>query len=117
VALLAAMVASLKPSDILPLVSASFSFAAASFVPGLVLGIFWQGTTRAGVVGGMVVGLGVTLYYVLLHSAPLRHVLGIGPAPALWFGILPVAAGVFGVAAGVCTTVLVSLLQRLLRWR
>jgi cation/acetate symporter len=41
VALLAAMVASLKPADIIPLVSASFSLAASAFVPAMVLGIFW----------------------------------------------------------------------------
>ncbi|MDE2453459.1 MAG: VC_2705 family sodium/solute symporter, partial [Burkholderiales bacterium] len=42
VALAAAYVASMKIADILFLVSAAFSFAAASFVPALVLGIFWK---------------------------------------------------------------------------
>ena len=42
VALCAADVASQKPADILFLVSAAFSFAAAAFFPALVLGIFWK---------------------------------------------------------------------------
>jgi cation/acetate symporter len=40
VALAAAYVASLKMADILFLVSAAFSFAAAAFFPALTLGIF-----------------------------------------------------------------------------
>ena len=67
VALVAAMVASLKPADILPLVSASFSLAASAFVPAMVLGIFWPGATRAGAVAGMLAGLGVTVYYMLVQ--------------------------------------------------
>jgi len=47
-------VAALKPADILPLVAASFSLAASAFVPVMVLGIFWRGTTRAGAVAGRV---------------------------------------------------------------
>jgi cation/acetate symporter len=45
VALLAAYVAAQKPADILFLVSAAFSFAAASFFPSLSLGIFWKRAT------------------------------------------------------------------------
>ncbi|MBP7115108.1 MAG: cation acetate symporter, partial [Polaromonas sp.] len=41
VALCAAYVAAQKPADILFLVSAAFSFAAATFFPALTLGIFW----------------------------------------------------------------------------
>ncbi|WP_312304135.1 VC_2705 family sodium/solute symporter, partial [Pulveribacter sp.] len=65
VALSAAFVAALKPSEILPIVSASFSIAASAFVPAMVLGIFWRGTTRQGAVAGMVSGLAVTVYYLL----------------------------------------------------
>ena len=110
VALLAAMVASLKPADILPLVSASFSLAASAFVPAMVLGIFWPGATRAGAVSGMVAGLGVTVYYMLSNAAAVRAILKLSPEPQLWLGILPVSAGVFGVALGFAVAVLVSLL-------
>lgn len=109
VALVAAMVATFKPSDILPLVSASFSLAAAAFVPAMVLGIFWRGATRAGAVSGMLAGFGITAYYMVANAPSVRSALGLGSAPSLWFGILPISGGVFGVALGAAVAVAVSL--------
>ena len=111
VAVMAASVAMLKPSDILSLVTASFSLAAAALVPAMVLGIFWQGATGRGAACGMLAGLGITVYYLLVNSQALRSALGLPPGQ-LWWGILPVAGGVFGVAVGLVTTVLVSLVDR-----
>ncbi|MEJ8835962.1 VC_2705 family sodium/solute symporter [Ramlibacter sp. AN1133] len=110
-ALLAAMVASLKPADILPLVSASFSLAASALVPAMVLGIFWRGATRAGAVSGILAGFGVAAYYMVAKGVAIRAAIGLAGEPTLWFGILPVASGVFGVAVGVLVTVTVSLLR------
>lgn len=112
VALLAAMVASLKPADILPLVSASFSLAASALLPAMVLGIFWRRTTRAGAVSGMLAGFGVTVYYMTVNAPSLRGTVGAAPDPALWFGIQPVAGGVFGVALGLVVAVAVTLAAR-----
>lgn len=109
VALVAAIVASLKPAEILPLVSASLSLAASAFVPVMVLGIFWRGTTRAGAVAGMLTGLGVTVYYMLINGPPVRAALGLQPGYELWFGILPVSAGVFGVPLGLFSAWIVSM--------
>ncbi|MDP3822630.1 MAG: sodium:solute symporter family protein [Burkholderiales bacterium] len=109
-ALAAAAVATQKPADILFLVTAAFSIAASAFFPALVLGIFWSRANRGGAVAGMLTGLAVTLYY-LVHNEPwLRGVFGISAPPELWYGILPVSAGVFGVPAGFVACVLVSLL-------
>lgn len=108
VALIAAYVAAQRPAGILFLVSASFSLAGAAFVPAMVMGIFWKGTSRLGAVWGMLVGLGVTVYYMALNSVAVRAWLGLS-GNGLWFGIQPVSAGVFGVAAGVLVTWLVSL--------
>ena len=108
VALVAAFVASLKPSDILPLVSASFSIAASAFVPVMVLGIFWRGTTRQGAVAGMLAGLGVAVYYILSHVPMLQALPAWVRADGLWFGIQPVSAGVFGVPTGLLVALLVS---------
>jgi cation/acetate symporter len=109
VALLAAMVATLKPADILPLVSASFSLAASALLPAMVLGIFWPRATRSGAVAGMLAGFGVTVYYMASSSHTLRTVLGVAGEAPLWFGIMPAAGGVFGVALGAATMVVVSL--------
>jgi cation/acetate symporter len=112
VAMLAAMVASLRSADILPLVASSFSIAAAVFVPALAIGIFWSGATRAGAVAGMVGGLGVTVYYMLANAAWLRGALSLPGDGPRWFGILPVSAGVFGFAVGCILIVAVSWASR-----
>ena len=109
VALSAAFVAARRSSDILPMVSASFSLAASAFVPAMVMGIFWRGTTRRGAVAGMLLGLAVTVYYMVTHVQGLQGVLPAAlRAEALWWGIQPISAGVFGVPAGFATTFLVS---------
>jgi cation/acetate symporter len=113
VALSAAFVAALKPSEILPMVSASFSIAASAFVPAMVLGIFWRGTTRRGAVAGMLAGLSVTMYYLLSQVDGVREVVpDMLLADGLWFGISPISSGVFGVPTGLLVTWLVSLVTR-----
>ena len=111
VALLAAYTAAQRPAGILYLVAASFSLAAAGLVPAMVLGIFWSGATRVGAIGGMLTGLGVTLYYMVVHMPALRGVYT-SATSALWWGIQPVSAGVFGVPAGIVAVVVLSLLSR-----
>lgn len=111
VALAAAYVAAQKPADILNLVSVSFSLAGAAFVPVMVLGLFWRKTSRAAAVGGMLLGLGVTVFYMLINAPAVRSALGL-EGDGLWFGIQPVSAGVFGVLAGFIVTALLSLLTQ-----
>ena len=111
VALVAAWVAGQRPSDILPMVAASFSLAASAFVPAMVLGIFWRGVTRTGAVSGMLLGLGITAYYMLSHTALVQQWLPAALlADGLWWGLQPISAGVFGVLLGTVATVVVSLL-------
>ncbi|MBW8467581.1 MAG: cation acetate symporter [Thiobacillus sp.] len=109
VALVAAYVAAQKPADILFLVSAAFSFAAAAFFPALVLGIFWKRATGIAAALGMIAGLGVTFYYMVTTQLWLRDVFGVTSPVELWFGILPISAGVFGVPLGFAVIILVSL--------
>jgi cation/acetate symporter len=112
VALVAAGVASTKPAEILPMVSASFSLAGAAFVPAMLLGILWSGTTRQGAAAGMLAGLGITVYYMLAHAPAVLAFFGTPPMPPLWFGIQPLSAAVFGVPLGFLVTWLVSLVTR-----
>jgi len=111
VALIAAYVAAQKSADILVLVTASFSLAGAAFVPAMVLGIFWPRTTRVGAIGGMLAGIACTLYYMAINSASLRAAFKL-EGQGLWFGIQPVAAGIFGVLAGLAVTVTLSLMSK-----
>ena len=108
VAMLAAVVAAFKPAEILALVSTSFSLAAAAFFPGMLLGMVWQKVHRTAVVAGMLVGLGVTLYYMVVNAPSFRHFWGLDPLGGLWLGIQPLSAGVFGVPAGLLVIVLVT---------
>ena len=115
VALCAAYVTSLKPGDILLLVGAAFSLAASAFFPALVAGIFWKRANRSGAVLGMTMGLLVCVGY-MLATYPL-----FGINAALWWGINPISAGIFGMPAGIAGVVIGSLLtaapdQRRLDW-
>ena len=105
VAFIAAYAASQKPADILSLVAAAFSLAGSTLFPVLVLGVFWKRANHQGAIAGMVAGFAVCLFYMLRASPGLG-----GSAADTWFGILPMAAGVFGVPAGLLTVALVSLL-------
>jgi cation/acetate symporter len=111
VALAAAYVAAQKPADILFLVSAAFSFAAAAFFPALTLGIFWKRTTGLAASLGMLAGLGVTFYYMVTTQPWLREVFGVTGPIRLWWEIQPISAGVFGVPLGFAVMIVVSLLS------
>ncbi|WP_374639986.1 sodium:solute symporter family protein [Hydrogenophaga sp.] len=111
VALMAAYVAAQKPADILFLVSAAFSFAAAAFFPALVLGIFWKRANGLAASLGMIAGLVMTFYYMATTQPWLRAVFGITSPVELWWGIQPISAGVFGVPVGFAVIILVSLVS------
>ncbi len=113
VAIMAATVAAQKPGTILSMVAWAFSIAGSAFFPALVLGIFWERATRSGALAGMLVGLLTTLYYLLrveFDSIPWLGISGLRMEP--WFHVQSTAAGVFGVAAGFVTIVVVSLLTK-----
>jgi len=105
VAICAATLAAQRPSTILYMVAWAFSIAGAAFFPALVMGIFWRRANRAGAVAGMVVGLTITLYYMVrvqFDSIPWLGLHGIAMDP--WFGIDSTAAGVWGVPLGFITS-------------
>jgi cation/acetate symporter len=114
VALIAAYVTSLKPGNILFLVGAAFSIAASAFFSALVLGVFWKRANKYGAIAGMLVGLGVCLYYMFTTYPFFRDMIGITRPVAeyLWFGMNPISAGVFGLPASMLTIIIVSLLTR-----
>jgi cation/acetate symporter len=115
VAFAAAWAATRTPADILFLVGAAFSFAASTFFPVLVLGIFWKGANKWGACCGMLTGLCVTVVYMIQAQPWLRHwILGIPTSEpvTLWWDIQPIAAGVFGAPAAFGAIILVSLLTR-----
>jgi cation/acetate symporter len=114
VAVAAASVAAQKPADILFLVSAAFSLAAAGFFPALTLGIFWKRANKWGATLGMLAGVGVTFYYMATTQPWLRAVFGVKGTIAenTWWDINPISAGIFGVPLGFIVIIVVSLLTK-----
>jgi cation/acetate symporter len=112
VALLAAYVASLKIADILFLVAAAFSLAAAGFFPALTLGIFWKRANKWGAVLGMIAGVSITFYYMATTQVWMRGLFGVTSpiADNTWWAIQPISAGIFGVPLGFAVIIIVSLL-------
>jgi cation/acetate symporter len=95
----AAVAATRQLPIIVQLVAWAFSFAAATFFPILVLGIFWKRANGNGAVAGMISGLAATLAYMLANAwNPDFNILG----------ITNVAAGVFGTPVNFLVTYLVS---------
>jgi cation/acetate symporter len=113
-ALLAAWVASQRPAEIVFLVSAAFSLAAAAFFPALVCGIFWKRANKWGATFGMLAGLGITFYYMATTQPWLRSVFGVTTPieRSLWWDIQPISAGLWGVPLGFLVIVVVSLATR-----
>ena len=106
VAVIAASVAAMKPGDILFLVGAAFSLAASAFFPALVLGVFWKRANKLGAILGMLVGLGVCMYYMYTTYDFFG-----GVDANQWWDIKPIAAGIFGLPAGIITVIVGSLIS------
>ena len=92
-------------------VALAFGLAAASIFPALMMGIFSTRITREGAISGMVIGLGVTLFYVFQHKgvmfvAEWRFLPGLGRN--WFFGIEPNAFGCIGAAVNFTIALSVS---------
>eukprot|EP00929_Paragymnodinium_shiwhaense_P058537 TRINITY_DN29312_c0_g1_i1.p1 TRINITY_DN29312_c0_g1~~TRINITY_DN29312_c0_g1_i1.p1 ORF type:complete len:614 (-),score=96.52 TRINITY_DN29312_c0_g1_i1:278-1906(-) len=101
IAVLAAAVASTRPSDILSMVAWAFSLAAAGNFPALCLGIWWRRANAYGAVAGIFCGWTLTLTYLIGTQYG---------GWALWGGISNVAAAAFGLPVGFIVSIVVSLL-------
>lgn len=97
-ALIAAYVATFRLTIIVELVAWAFSLAAAGFFPALVMGIWSKRTTKTAAILGMILGLGVTLFYMIGN-----RFYGVN-----WFGIKHISSAIFGLPVGFITMWLVS---------
>ena len=109
VALVAASVASTRPSGIIQMVAWAFSLAAAGLFAPLVLGIWWKRTTKIGAISGMICGFGVCLFYLVMTRywpAEFKAMFGTD----LWWGIRNISSAVFGLPVAFAVTYVVSLM-------
>ena len=111
VAVLAAYVASTKPSDILSMVSWAFSLAAGGLFPALVLGVWWKRANTAGAVAGMIAGFAITIFYLVMtqYGADLDKAT---PNMELWWGVKNISSAAFGLPVGFAVMIVVSLLTK-----
>ena len=93
------------PDYVAAVVAFAFGLAASSFFPAIIMGIFSKRMNVAGVVTGMVVGLGFTASYIIwfkfLH--PDRN-----SAEYWWFGISPEGIGTLGMVLNVAVAWIVA---------
>ncbi|MGE0747549.1 MAG: sodium:solute symporter family protein [Rhodospirillales bacterium] len=109
VAIIAASVASTRPSGIIQMVAWAFSLAAAGLFAPLVLGIWWKRTTSTGAICGMIAGFGVCLFYlVATRYAPGWFEATFGTK--LWWGIRNISSAIFGLPVAFVVTWIVSLM-------
>lgn len=97
-AVIAAWVATFRITIIVELVAWAFSLAAAGFFPALVMGIWSKRTTKQGAVAGMILGLGITLFYMIGN-----RFYGVN-----WLGVKHISSALFGLPVGFITIWLVS---------
>ncbi len=107
VALLAAYTASTQPSDILSMVAWAFSLAAAGLFAPLVLGVWDARTTRQGAIWGIILGFGVTLFYLVGNVYGFDLAKGTGDE-INWFDVKSISAGIFGIPTSFIVTYVVS---------
>lgn len=106
-AVVAGLVALRPPGLVAEMVALAMGFAASSFFPVLVAGIFWKRATREGAVAGMLAGMGFTVACITWFKL-LRPELD---SPAhWWFGISPEGMGAVGMAVNSAVLVAVSFL-------
>jgi len=123
VAVIAAYVAGTLGADILFLVSWAFSIAAAGLFAGLVMGIWWKGTTNAGGLWGVIVGYGICMFVLVsteFYGPWVKEFMagfGVnvdivkirGRDVGYILGINNISCGIFGIPAAFIATYVVSL--------
>ncbi|MBL9090768.1 MAG: cation acetate symporter, partial [Planctomycetaceae bacterium] len=91
------------------LVGWAFSVAASANMPSLAMLLFWKGTTRQGIIAGILVGMITSLAWVLLSADAYKDVYGLSPDSAPMPFSQP---GLVTIPLGFATVIVVSLLTR-----
>jgi cation/acetate symporter len=103
--LVASLVALHPPAAVAQIVAYAFGFAASSFFPVIVLGIFWRRATREGAIAGMLSGMAVTALYITWFAVLNPE----ANTAAHWlFGISPEGFGAVGAMVNAAVLVVVS---------
>jgi len=96
------------PGFVAAVVALAFGLAAASFFPAIILGIFDKRMNKQGAVAGMVVGIVLMLYYMIVYKTGLIGVFDPLPKSEWWFGTSPEGFGTIAMCVNVVVSVVVS---------
>jgi cation/acetate symporter len=93
------------PDYVAAVVALAFGLAAASFFPAIVMGIFSKRMNKEGAVAGMVIGLLITVFYILKFKFGL---IGSSAKEDWWFGISPEGFGTVGMLINFAVSIIIS---------
>jgi cation/acetate symporter len=93
------------PGFVAATVALAFGLAASSFFPAIILGIFDKRMNREGAISGMVVGIGLMLFYMLRYKL---NVWGQTTKEDWWFDISPEGFGTVAMAVNLAVSFTVS---------
>jgi cation/acetate symporter len=96
------------PGFVAAVVALAFGLAAASFFPAIILGIFDKRMNRQGAVAGMIVGITLMLYYMIVYKTGLIGIMDPKPASEWWFGTSPEGFGTIAMLVNVVISLVVS---------
>ena len=110
VAVVAAGLAGLNPPGfVAEVVALAFGFAASSFFPAIILGIFDKKMNKEGALSGMVIGIVFTAIYIFYFKPQLG---GPGLPENYLFGISPEGIGTIGMIINFIVSLIVSRITR-----
>jgi len=96
------------PGFVAAVVALAFGLAAASFFPAIILGIFDKRMNRQGAVSGMIVGITLMLFYMIVYKTGLIGTFDPRPQEEWWFGTSPEGFGTIAMLVNVVVSVVVS---------
>jgi len=96
------------PGFVAAVVALAFGLAAASFFPAIVLGIFDKRMNKQGAIAGMVVGISLMLFYMIVYKTGLIGVMDPLPASDWWFGTSPEGFGTIAMLINFIVSLVVS---------
>ena len=96
------------PGFVAAVVALAFGLAAASFFPAIVLGIFDKRMNKQGAITGMIVGISLMLYYMIVYKTGLIGTFDARPASDWWWGTSPEGFGTVAMLINFAVSIVVS---------
>ena len=96
------------PGFVAAVVALAFGLAAASFFPAIILGIFDKRMNKEGAISGMIVGIVLMLFYMIVYKTGFIGLLDPLPKSEWWFGTSPEGFGTIAMLVNFIVSFVVS---------